>query len=187
MTTRAAQVPMLEHVAPSMLSIGRRSLPPAVIRPGQRPVSQQWRERPRYPGPRVAPGSDDGVVHAIAGRVRCRGPRSQFVRDKRAARVAVSVAASFRTSTVRARAPICPRTGPVPSEPTRRGLRRAVRTRTITPLMVAPCSASSMLFAPLRPGRRPGLRALTTPARGASRALARWPGCLGLDRARKPG
>jgi hypothetical protein len=119
MTTRAAQVPMLEHVAPSMLSNGRRSLPPAVIRPGQRPMSQQWRERPRCPGPRVAPGADDGVVHAIAGRVRCHSPRSQFVRDKRAAQVAVSVAASFRTSTVRARAPDCPRTGPVQTEPTR--------------------------------------------------------------------
>ncbi len=40
--------------------------------------------------------------------------------------------------------------------------------RTIAPFMLAPCSASSMLFASLRPGRRPGLRALTTPPRGTS-------------------
>ena len=45
------------------------------------------------------------------------------------------------------------------------------RRRTIARLMLAPCSASSMLFASLRPGRRPGLRALTTPPRGTSRLL----------------
>jgi hypothetical protein len=37
---------------------------------------------------------------------------------------------------------------------------------TIAWMMLAPCSASSMLSASLRPGHRPGLRALTTPARG---------------------
>lgn len=37
---------------------------------------------------------------------------------------------------------------------------------TIAATMLAPCSASSMLCASLRPGRWPGLRALTTPARG---------------------
>jgi hypothetical protein len=37
---------------------------------------------------------------------------------------------------------------------------------TIAPFMLAPCSASSMLCASLRPGQRPGLRALTTPPRG---------------------
>jgi hypothetical protein len=41
-------------------------------------------------------------------------------------------------------------------------------------LMLVPCSASSMLFALLRPGRGPGLRALTTPARGTCLALTRW-------------
>jgi hypothetical protein len=45
---------------------------------------------------------------------------------------------------------------------------------TIASLTLAPCSASSMLFASLRPGRRPGLRALTTPARGTCLALTRW-------------
>jgi len=37
---------------------------------------------------------------------------------------------------------------------------------TIARMMLAPCSTSSMLFASLRPGPWPGLRALTTPARG---------------------
>jgi hypothetical protein len=41
---------------------------------------------------------------------------------------------------------------------------------TIARMMLAPCSASSMLSASLRPGHGPGLRALTTPARGTD-----WP------------
>ena len=45
---------------------------------------------------------------------------------------------------------------------------------TIACSMLAPCSASSMLFAALRPGRWPGLRALTTPARGTTWAITRW-------------
>jgi len=45
---------------------------------------------------------------------------------------------------------------------------------TIASLILAPCSTSSTLFAPLRPGRRPGLRALTTPPRGTCLALTRW-------------
>ena len=47
------------------------------------------------------------------------------------------------------------------------------RSASIAPLSLAPCSASSMLCAPLRPGLWPGLRALTTPARGTVLALAR--------------
>jgi hypothetical protein len=42
---------------------------------------------------------------------------------------------------------------------------------TIAPMTLAPCSASSMLSASLRPGQWPGLRALTTPARGTDRQL----------------
>ena len=37
---------------------------------------------------------------------------------------------------------------------------------TIAISILVPCSASSMLSAPLRPGRPPGLRALTTPPHG---------------------
>jgi hypothetical protein len=42
----------------------------------------------------------------------------------------------------------------------RHGCRPGSRRRTIAFLMLAPCSASSMLSAPLRPGRRPGLRGI---------------------------
>lgn len=45
--------------------------------------------------------------------------------------------------------------------------------RTIAISILAPCSVSSMLFATLRPGRRPGLRALTTPPRGTTQAITR--------------
>jgi hypothetical protein len=48
------------------------------------------------------------------------------------------------------------------------------RHRTIARLMLAPCSTSSMLSASLRPGQRPGLRALTTPPRGTFSATTRW-------------
>lgn len=48
--------------------------------------------------------------------------------------------------------------------------------------MLTPCSASSMLFATLRPGRWPGLRALTTPPRGTFSATTRWsPACRSLE------
>jgi hypothetical protein len=54
---------------------------------------------------------------------------------------------------------------------------------TIAPFMLAPCSASSMLCASLRPCRRPGLRALTTPPRGTCLALTRWwSGCRSFER-----
>jgi hypothetical protein len=45
--------------------------------------------------------------------------------------------------------------------------------RTIAISILAPCSVSSMLFATLRPGRRPGLRALTAPPRGTNQAITR--------------
>lgn len=47
-------------------------------------------------------------------------------------------------------------------------LRIQIPLATIAHFRLAPCLASSMLFASLRPGRRPGLRALTTPARGTT-------------------
>ena len=53
----------------------------------------------------------------------------------------------------------------------RHGYRRRSRRRAIAFLMLAPCSASSMLSAPLRPGPWPGIRALTTPTRGTFQQL----------------
>lgn len=56
MTANAAQALPTQHVAASRPSIGRRSPPTAVLLPIECPVSQRWRERPRCPAVRVAPG-----------------------------------------------------------------------------------------------------------------------------------
>ena len=140
-----------------------------------RPVSQRWRERPRCLALRVAPALGDGVVHAIAGRARVsRVCAARFVRKKRAARVPVRVVVFLRTTQptnqrahwqdVRALLPESARRSPY-----------QLCACTIAHSILVPCSASSMLFAALRPGPRPGLRALTTPARGTTWAIARWP------------
>lgn len=126
MTTSAAQAPISQHVAESVLSNGRRSLPPATSGLSQRPVSQQWRERPRCPGPRVAPGSDDGVVHAIAGRAPCLRLCRHRVRNERAARAPI-----FGHQLHRTIAPRLPTTAGtvcilrLPEAPRRRGARIA--------------------------------------------------------------
>lgn len=57
------------------------------------------------------------------------------------------------------------------SRQNRHGCRPRSRRRTIACLMLAPCSSSSMLSAPLRPAPWPGLRALTTPPRGTFQQL----------------
>lgn len=126
MTTSAAQAPISQHVAASVLTNGRRSLPPATRGMSERPVSQQWRERPRCPGPRVAPGSDDGVVHAIAGRAPCLRLCGHRVRNERAAR-----APMFGHQLHRTIAPRLPTTAGtvcvlrLPEAPGRRGVRIA--------------------------------------------------------------
>jgi len=56
MTANAAQASPTQHVAASRPSSGRRSPPTAVLLPIERPVSQRWRERPRCPALRLAPG-----------------------------------------------------------------------------------------------------------------------------------
>jgi hypothetical protein len=56
MTANAAQASPTQHVAASPPSSGRRFPPTAVLLPIERPVSQRWRERPRCPALRVAPG-----------------------------------------------------------------------------------------------------------------------------------
>jgi len=109
-----------------VLPNGRRSLPPATTRLSERPVSLQWRERPRCPGPRVAPGSDDGVVHAIAGRAPCLRLCRHRVRNERAAR-----APMFGHQLHRTIAPRLPTTAGtvcifrLPEAPRRRGVRIA--------------------------------------------------------------
>jgi hypothetical protein len=99
--------------------------------------------------------------------------RAQHVPDERAARVHVSMCEFVRGKQYVFWSPIA-------SDPRSHLSRKNVAIRelvlapnTIASLTLAPCSASSMLFASLRPGRGPGLRALTTPARGTCLALTR--------------
>ena len=133
-------------------------------------MNQRWRERPRCPALRVTPGRRDGVVHAIVGPVARRRFRPVNVQDERAARVHVfgatfagRIRLSNRTEISSGRR--------MYSRQKRQGCGPRSRRCPIAFLMLAPCSASSMLSAPLRPGHRPGLRALTTPPRGTFRQL----------------
>ena len=100
----------------------------------------------------------------VVPRVSC--PRARFVQENRAARVHIREASSVPMCS----AGIGSRTTAVLLKNTTRSGRRSNCT-TIAPMMLAPCSASSTLSASLRPGRRPGLRALTTPVRGTVRQL----------------
>jgi hypothetical protein len=151
----------------------RRFVPPSPSVPVSQSVNQRWRERPRCPAVRVTPGRRDGVVHAIVGRVARRCLCAQVVREERAARVHVFESTFAGRIRLTSRTEICSgRSNMFPAEASR--LQTRSRRRAIALLMLAPCSVSSMLFAALRPGRRPGLRALTTPPRGTSRAPTRW-------------
>ena len=136
-------------------------------------MNQRWRERPRCPALAVTPGRRGGVVHAIVGRADCPCPRAQVVQEERAARAHI-LASRFagrmrptnRTQISSCASPVFPQK--------RCARRRRSRQRTIAFFMLTPCSASSMLSAALRPGPRPGLRALTMPPLGMSQATTRW-------------
>lgn len=156
MTANAAQASPTQNVAASRPSSGRRSLPTAVLLPIERPVSQRWRERPRCPALRVAPGP------WRRGRSRHRWP----------CRVSPSARCDCPGRIRRPRAPV--------ASPNHRGrprhmsahvagriLARFDRTdhdvatlqscpHAIARSSLVPCSASSMLFAALRPGTGAG-------------------------------
>ena len=128
-------------------------------------------------------GRRDGVVHAIAGRVACRCLCHRSCRRK---------APPACTSSCRDSPEECGLQTEQKSVRVRRTCSRVKRHvcgsrsrhRTIALFMLAPCSVSSMLFAALRPGRRPGLRALTTPPRGTCQATTRWSSsCRSIKRA----
>ena len=143
----------------------RRSVPTRPRTPVPMSLHQRWRERPRRRALRLTPACPDGVVHAIVGRAACRCLRAQFVQENRAARVHIArpdataeVCRRVPQESVRARAAF--------SRRTHAGSVARSNCTTIASMMLAPCSASSMLSASLRPGPWPGLRALTTPARG---------------------
>jgi hypothetical protein len=161
-TLDAAQV--AAHATPR-----RRSVPTRRRTPVQQSLHQRWRERPHYAALPLTPGCRNGVVHAIVTRVPCRCPRVPFVQEHRAARlplcVPTCVSPRGRRRGPAMRLAICSCAVPVLLQNLSHSLVMIVPP-TIAPTMLAPCSASSMLFAWLRPGPRPGLRALTTPVRG---------------------
>jgi len=173
MSVRFVQASESEHLAAEPRS-RRRSLPPSLSVSVSQSVNQRWRERPRCPASPVTPGRRDGVVHAIVGRAAGRCLRAQVVHDERAARCA-RVRVQFRRDEAADEShKKWARARPNVSRKERRLLRIQIPLPTIAHFRLAPCSASSLLFASLRPGRRPGLRALTTPARGTTWAIARW-------------
>ena len=143
----------------------RRCLPPPSRVPVPMSMHQRWRERPRRRAWRLTPGRPHGVVHAIVGCVSRPCLRAQSVQGNRAARARVFVHNCEE------------RSGPADGGAmglltagffggTMLDLALELGHFTIAAMMLAPCSASSMLSASLRPGQWPGLRALTTPARG---------------------
>lgn len=163
-TLDAAQV--AAHATPR-----RRSVPTRRSTPVQQSLHQRWRERPRCAASPLTPGCRDGVVHAIVGRVPCRCPRVLCVQEHRAARVPMLVPTRRRRRGPAMRNAVGSRAVPAFLQNLSRSLVMIIPP-TIAPTMLAPCSASSMLSAWLRPGPRPGLRALTTPARGIPNSYA---------------
>ena len=173
MTANCVQA-LLSPLGASKTSVRRRFVPPSLPVPVSQSQNQRWRERPRCPALPVAPDRRDRVVHASVGRVprrghacsaragRTRRPRAHHrVQVRRQKAVGDPLANRVRSSGNLSRKNVaCGESDFAPD--------------TIASLILAPCSASSTLFAPLRPGRRPGLRALTTPARGTCLALTRW-------------
>ena len=156
------------------VSVRRRFVPPSLPEPVSQSQNQRWRERPRCPALPVAPERRDGVVHASVGRVpcRCRACSARAGRTR-------GPPAHDRVQVRRDKAVCDPLTDWVRSRGhlSRKNIafgKQDFASGTIAPLMLAPCSASSMHFASLRPRRGPGLRALTTPARGTCLALTRW-------------
>ena len=149
----------------------RRLVPPSSSVQVSQRVNQRWRERPRCPALRVTPGCRDGVVHAIVGGVAGRRFRAVNVQDERAAGVHVFASRFAGRIRLANQTEISSGTCQVYSRPKQHGCRLRSSRRTIALLMLPPCSASSMLSAPLRPGPWPGIRALTTPTRGTFQQL----------------
>jgi hypothetical protein len=145
MSVRFVQASESQHLAAKAPS-RRRSLPLSLSVSVSQSVNQRWRERPRCPVLRVTPGRRDGVVHAIVVRAACRCLRAQVVHDERAARVLVFVSrsAGMKRRTNRTRNGLA-------RVPMFRGRSAAFAIQiplvTIAHFRLAPCSASSILFA----------------------------------------
>ncbi len=149
----------------------RRSVPPRSRTPVPMSQHQRWRERPRCPASRVTQAVGTG----------------SFTPSLVVSNVAVSAHSLCRTNAppacISSRPDFAGTTRPMNRMEIVRACTQVSRRkhhvcgprswyRTIAFLMLAPCSAPSMLFASLRPGRWPGLRALTTPPRGTSGSYA---------------
>ena len=152
-------------------STRRRSLPARFSESVRTSPQRRWRERPRCLAQPLTPGRRDGVVHAI-GCLRRVSPDSCHVSSGRFAPCA-RVDPGPR-SCPRERA----RNGPAHDARADHMRQQDVRVSdhlhectTIASTRLAPCSVRSMLSASLRPGPWPGLRALTTPARGSGRRI----------------
>jgi hypothetical protein len=150
MTANCVQA-FLRQQLDATASVRRRFVPPSLPEPVSQSQNQRWRERPRCPALPVAPERHDGVVHASVGRVPGR-------RDECSARAG-------RTRRPRAHDRVQVRRDKAVGDP----LANRVRSRghvsrknvafatqdfapdTIAPSMLAPCSASSTLFARFDP------------------------------------
>jgi len=173
MTANRIQASRLQQLAASTTS-RRRSVPPSP----PEPVSQSLTNDGVKTTPLSCPASDPTLSRRGRSRHRWSCLVVVFVRPVRAgrtrrprARVRIQIRRTERAEevvqkSVRARAYV--------SWKKRHVCKYRSWRRTIAPFMLAPCSASSMLCASLRPGQRPGLRALTTPPRGTIWAFARW-------------
>ena len=170
---RHTQALMAQHVAASVPMSGRRSVPTVLQPLVHRRRHQRWRERPRCRDPKVAlalseagsftpsmvlsdVAAHDARLSAGIAPPACLVPSVDHP-DEHARKLGGKWASIGNES--------CGKMRP-----------RSVFTTSpssIAPVSLMPCSPSSMLFAPLRPGPRPGLRALTTPPRGMVLALAR--------------
>lgn len=143
----------------------RRCVPPRPRGPVPMSLHQRWRERPRCPALRVTPGRRGGVVHAIVGRVLCPCLRTHSVQENRAARVRMFVHGCEERSGQADGIAKCSRMSPIPQwsgiqsrDRSGSGHHRADDADAVLGIV--------RLSASLRPGQWPGLRALTTPARG---------------------
>ena len=143
----------------------RRCLPPRPRVPVSMSLHQRWRERPRRRARRLTPGRPDGVVHAIVGRVPCLCLRTHSVQKNRAARVRMFVPGCEERSGPADGIAMCSRTRPIPRwngirsrDRIGSGHHRADDAGAVLGIV------NALRFASTRPW--PGLRALTTPARG---------------------
>lgn len=173
MTREQQQPALVQQVAARVLERGRRSVPAAEPPGSERRRHQRWRERPRCRDPRVALAlSDAGSFTPSLVRVRAATSRARSS-GRNAPPACPVLSLDCQEKHARNREVKWSQIGAdvVPTIATCRAGRSG--PTSIASVSLLPCSPSSMLCASLRPGRWPGLRALTTPPRGTVLALTR--------------